>query len=65
MEGQGSAVGDDEEEEEEAADDDIAEDASNDVTDELVHSKRYILAGGREMLDVGMQTEVLGGKRVK
>ena len=48
MEGQHSAVGDDEKgEEEELAGDDIVEDASDDATDELVHSKRYLLAGGR------------------
>ena len=48
VEGQGSAVKDDKEEEE-AVDDDAAGDISNDVTDELVHSKRYILAGGKKV----------------
>ena len=66
VEGQGSAIGDDEKkEEEEVADNDIAENASDDATDELMRSKRYILARGRKVHDAGMQTGVLGGKRVK
>ena len=64
VEGQGSAVGDDKEDEE-AADDDAAGDISNDVTDEFVRSKRYILAGGKKVHDAGMQTGVLGCDKVK
>ena len=64
VEGQGSAVGDDKEDEE-AADDDAAGDISNDVTDEFVRSKRYILAGGKKVHHSGMQKGVLGGKKVK
>ena len=43
----------------------MMEDASDDATGELVRSKRYILAVGRKVHNAGMQTGVLGGKRVK
>ena len=46
-------------------DDDIAEEVADDVTDELVRSKRYVLAGGKKVHDAGMQTGVLGGRKVK
>ena len=39
--------------------------ASDDVTDKFVCSERYILAGGRKVHGTGMQTGVLGGKRMK
>ena len=64
VEGQGSAVGDDREDEE-VADDDAVGGIYDDATDELACLRRYILAGGKKAHDLGMQTGVLGGKKVK